>query len=108
MADNGHMASTPTRTRLSSKPHCQPSFLARGLPSSTRFGVAIQVLRKSIPRAKTSSSSNRQYSRLANGKVTSIIFSCRKSAPGFQVAARGFLKDRKRRVLGERVDTAGG
>ena len=29
---------------LSSKPHCQPSFFARGLPSSTRFGVAIHVL----------------------------------------------------------------
>src|SRR5437867_664938 len=72
MAESGHNASNVTSTTFTTTPHFQPSFFAMGLPSSTRFGVAIHVLRKSIPRANTSSTSINRYSRLPNGTVSSM------------------------------------
>ena len=50
-------ANPKQRARLIRPPHRQPSFLAIGFPSSTMWGVATQVLRKSIPRANSSSAS---------------------------------------------------
>ena len=52
---SGQAANAPQRTRLMKEPHFQPSFLASGLPSRTRFGVAIHVLRKSAPRLTNNS-----------------------------------------------------
>ena len=74
IADNGQTGSARQMAMLSSTPHFQPSFLARGLPSSARFGVAIHVLKKSMPRENTSSASIKKYPRLANGMVSSINF----------------------------------
>ena len=57
-------------------PQCQPSNFAIGLPSRTRFGVATQVLRKSIPRAEQQQQrAARHKVRLPNGtKVIHLLF----------------------------------
>jgi len=59
MAGRGQKARPKHSTRLSGMPHFHPSFLAKGLPSSTMLGVATHVLRKSIPRDTTSSRNSR-------------------------------------------------
>ena len=43
-------ANAKQNARFTGIPHFQPSFFAIGLPSSTRLGVATQVLRISMPR----------------------------------------------------------
>src|ERR1051326_8822403 len=73
IAASGHAPSTPHRTRLTKEPHFQPSFLARGLPSSTMLGVATHVLRKSAPRLSNSSIRKKKYCRLPTGTRSSII-----------------------------------
>ena len=45
-----HIATTPQSAPWSAIPRRQPSFLAMGLASRTRLGVANHVLRKSAPR----------------------------------------------------------
>ena len=57
---NGAVVAGKTTATFNGTPHFQPSFLAMGLPSSTRFGVAIQVLKKSIPRENVSSATIRK------------------------------------------------
>src|SRR5271165_2976104 len=73
IADTGQSGSARQTARLSGTPHFQPSFLARGLPSSTRFGVAIHVLKKSMPRENVTRASIKKYSRLPNGYISSIF-----------------------------------
>ena len=58
IAGNGHSAKPKHRPRFTGIPHLQPSLRAIGLPSSTMFGVATQVLRKSIPRASNSNTNS--------------------------------------------------
>src|SRR5579875_1659771 len=88
IADSGQKATSRQITTLSGTPHFQPSFLAMGLPSSTRFGVAIHVLKKSMPRENTSRARNKKYSRLAKGTVLSINQS-REEKDGIAAHRRG-------------------
>jgi len=73
MADSGHMASPATTAAFTRTPHAHPSFLAMGLPSRTRCGVATQVLRKSAPRESTRIARKMKYSRLPNGLNSSMV-----------------------------------
>ena len=54
------VANEKQSARLTTVPHFQPSLRATGLPSSNMWGVAIQVLRKSSPRANNNSDRKRK------------------------------------------------